>query len=551
MDATMGTKEKIAQIIASRTPLLVEIQSRRATLQKISQTLRKLEEQRQRMARDGSPLMKSSLSGLDLKALKARVDEEYQKLERPESRFRRKTLNIGVLGYARQGKSTFLRSVSKLGEDVIPTGSEGACTGARSLIIHDDDPRREGAAISFYTEREFLEEVLAPYYQILPLNGYRPYSIDEFEQSGLPDTLDVTAFDTGELSNGHQSLADMYRGGKQVLQGIYTELLTYYKHIRDYRHLLDRLVEKLPITQVRSYIAQQDSKGNPLYNYLAVKEAIIRKNFGNLDVQQVGMLHIPGLGGLRIADQQRFVRALEEDIDIVLFFNKPSPDGADIGGADLALYDLVRTTFEGLSLKESAFAVVNRRASKSDPLADNVKNCRRIQAQIDTLQIVQACYIVDCSSSEDTKKEVFVPILEYLKTHMTRYHNTQVSQLDRTYMLFWDERYEQLKKDVLAVVTSVTSVSPSVNFNAVEDEMYKDYFRTLWIDLASALEGLLKSLREQGSSTNNKFAQFFRQKIELCRSDTGIRSIEQIRNEGSAGREVRYAKIFSDEIRSE
>ena len=542
------TGEKIAQIIASRDPLLKEVRARRTALQRMSQVIRKLEDQRQRMDRDGSPFTKGSLNDLDLKSLKTRIDEEYQRLEKPESRFKRSTLNIGVLGYARQGKSTFLRSVSGLNEDVIPTGSEGACTGTRSLIIHDDNPSNEGATVHFYTEREFLEEVLAPYYEVLPLKNSRPYSLDEFAFSGLPDELDAGALNGNEPSGSHPALADMYKRGKEVLQGIYAELLTYYKHIGAYRQLFDRPVERLPVAQIRSYIAQQDLQGNPLYNYLAVKEAVIRKNFGNFNAQQVGLLDIPGLGGLRIADQQRFIRAIEKDIDIILFFNKPSAEGADIGNADLALYALVNTAFEGLSLHEGAFAVINHRQSLTDLQADNGKNCKRLQAQIDGLHMVQACYIVDCSKTRDTQEAVFLPILEYLKAHMVDYHGTQVSRLDNIYMRYWDKRYEQLRKDILAVIQRITPQAASDMFDLVEEKMFKDYFPPLWIDLASALEDLLRALRAQSQSTNNTFSQYFQERLILCRNDTGIEPLEKLKKQGDAGGGDRYVKLFSEEL---
>ncbi len=456
MGTSSGTKEKIAQIIASRNPLLKEIQARRKALHEVSQAIGMLEAQRERIVGDGSPLMKSKLNNINLKALRARIDEEYQKLEKPERRFQRNTLNIGVLGYSGQGKSTFLRSVSGLikddEKDVIPTGSGGACTGARSLIIHDHDPQHMGATITFYTEREFLEEVLAPYYEILHLRVPHPYCLDDFEQTAFPDDLDdITAYN-GTYVGGPHSLADMHKTGKQTLQGIYNQLLVYHQQVKEYRDLLHmRPLEKIAFSQARTYIAQEDANEKALYSYLAVKEAIIRKNFGNLDVQQIGLLDIPGLGGLRIADQQRLEQALKEDIDVVLFFNMPSPDRVDIGGADLALYDLVRNTFEGLSLKESAFAVINHKPS-SDPRADNKKNCGRLKKQIDDLQIVQKCYTVNCNNAQETKQEVLIPVLEYLETHMTQYLNTQVSHLDKTYMVFWDERYEQLKKDVAAAL---------------------------------------------------------------------------------------------------
>jgi ABC-type phosphate/phosphonate transport system ATPase subunit len=49
-------------------------------------------------------------------------------LEKLQARFSCDTLNIGVIGIMRQGKSTLLQSLTGLGNNVIPAQSGGACT---------------------------------------------------------------------------------------------------------------------------------------------------------------------------------------------------------------------------------------------------------------------------------------------------------------------------------------------------------------------------------------------------------------------------------------
>lgn len=51
-----------------------------------------------------------------------------------EERFSRKTINIAVIGGARQGKSKLLQTISGLSNEVIPAFDTSDCTGATSMI---------------------------------------------------------------------------------------------------------------------------------------------------------------------------------------------------------------------------------------------------------------------------------------------------------------------------------------------------------------------------------------------------------------------------------
>ena len=68
----------------------------------------------------------------------------------------------------RQGKSTFLQSLSGLTDDEIPACKGGACTAVRSKIYHHDGETR--ATVTLHSEDSFLKEVIAPYYKDLNLS---------------------------------------------------------------------------------------------------------------------------------------------------------------------------------------------------------------------------------------------------------------------------------------------------------------------------------------------------------------------------------------------
>ena len=100
-----------------------------------------------------------------------------------EARLARDTVNIGVSGQARVGKSTLLQSVSGLGDDQIPTGQALPVTAVRSRIFHTPDLRR--ATLRLHSFDTFVADVLAPYHAELDVAGL-PASPDEFRRWAYP-----------------------------------------------------------------------------------------------------------------------------------------------------------------------------------------------------------------------------------------------------------------------------------------------------------------------------------------------------------------------------
>ena len=86
-----------------------------------------------------------------------------------EARLARDTVNIGVSGQARVGKSTLLQSVSGLGDDQIPTGQALPVTAVRSRIFHAPDLRR--ATLRLHSFDTFVTDVVAPYHAELDIAG--------------------------------------------------------------------------------------------------------------------------------------------------------------------------------------------------------------------------------------------------------------------------------------------------------------------------------------------------------------------------------------------
>jgi energy-coupling factor transporter ATP-binding protein EcfA2 len=510
MTLVQSREEKIARILTGRAPFLKDIQEKRERLQQVADAIQKLEDQRRHLLKDGPPSMIDSLKSINLGALVGEIEQEIHELEKPQSRFSRTTLNIGVIGRTGQGKSTLLLSLSGLSPEVIPTGQSSYCTGARSLILHNNDERQGGATIHFYSEGEFLKDVLSPYYEKLEL-GTPPTSLRNFAHHPLPP-----------LGNTH-------KGGHTKLGEMHRYLQSYQTNIQTYQDCIGSPPLSIPTSDVRQYIAQDSPDGKKRYSYyLAVKEARITQKFGYQDIGKIALLDMPGLGDMRIADEKHLMQALGEHIDTVLFVIKPDADRGVFADVNFDLYDLAYTAFKGIPLKSCSFMVFNHRKS-FNPKDDNGKNCQLLKDEIESGSRgiagrrveVKECFIADCSNPEEAMEKVLGPILDGLTLHMVT--------LDQAYLSFWHERYMRLKERIVTEFARVSNLSGLETPQFNEDKMFEEDFDKTWKQLAGTLDTLLGKLREKSHKSNIIFETYFTDKIQECKNDPGLPTIEQIK----------------------
>ena len=187
MTPTAGTRAaKIAEIHAERARNAAAAGDIGAGLSQISAALEHLDQVRMDLltrVEDDAIDMLSALS-VPLRKLSERAAREQAALDRVLARLRRPTLNIGIVGRARQGKSKFLQSLTGLSTREIPDGSGQFCTGVPSTILHVPGTDTY-ADVFFHSEASFLGDVVGPYYARLGL-GPAPATLAEFKARSLP-----------------------------------------------------------------------------------------------------------------------------------------------------------------------------------------------------------------------------------------------------------------------------------------------------------------------------------------------------------------------------
>jgi hypothetical protein len=308
--------ERVDSILATRRGLLPAVQHmvdetarRKLDVKHILSLLAELKE----VEKDESALrrIESAIHGLDrlLTQLAAREDT----LDALRVRFGRETINIGVSGEARVGKSTTLQQFSGLTDTQIPTGKGLPVTAVRSEIYNSADERAE---VTFRDEPTFLAEYVQPLLEIVNSHLESPLSVNtlsDLRTAKLPETLgaNVDSVSTDSLSR----------------------LLDAQRSLNTYESLLTGSVEEVALGDLRSYVAYPTKddlnaeKGTgtpPNRSHLAVKSVKILCPFPRLEGLKIGLVDLPGLGEIAESVADLHLRGLEDGVDHIFSIMRPT-----------------------------------------------------------------------------------------------------------------------------------------------------------------------------------------------------------------------------------
>ncbi|NEO81291.1 dynamin family protein [Moorena sp. SIO4G3] len=502
---------RITEILDKRKPFIERLTSVEKHLKTLQSTLLELEKHRQKLIKlpDNAEIA-GNLQQINFPGLLKRLEFQTNKLAQLHTRFDRGTLNIGVVGLMGQGKSTLLKSLSGLSDDEIPAREGGACTAVRSTVYHQNQPTY--ARVTFHDEDSFLKEVIGSYYEELRL-APKPKSLDEFA-SQLP-----------ELPSDAATKKAMY-------QRLRNE---YYAHFNQYRHLLEanspRVLDRVPKEEIRNYVVHQQ-EANSDFAVLAVREVEIFCPFSRSEVEKIALVDIPGLGDLRVGDENLMLQTLGERVDVVLFVRRPDSVRYGWEARDTKLYDTAHKALN--DLPERSFMVLNKMSSADQ---DNSKGCETLKRTIRENHIeVVNCVMADCSNPGKAN-QVLELILDYLVNN--------IEDLDSKYAKAYQDHIDILHRDL---DTDLQKASKALAGFGDEDQLFVERFKEFKEELSDSLEKFLKKLRKNRETVDPYFKAKVDTVMKACQSDSGIPALEEIERQrtdrfGGSYRSTYYGSI--------
>ena len=465
-------QERIASIIKQRKPLAAKISSVRESLMQAATKFDRFRTLSLETA-SGSEELSTMFGGL-LRAMEnsdgiiSECNSLSGDLSKIQTRLSRDTLNIAVIGRARQGKSRLLQTITGLSTEEIPDGNLAFCTGVRSDIINEPSASEAYAQVSFLSEKRFISDNIAPYFQELQRykpDLFTPVTILEFSSMTLPspESFQASPEDSTQMKLHLVHLHDLQN------------------HLPQYQDFLGRSPMTIKRDEIREYVAQDNEKGERVYfKHMAVDKVEIFCKFPNVDVGALRLIDLPGLGDTRIGDVERVVSALSDQVDLVFFLSKPSNAGAGWQDNEVHLYSQARRALgEKLPIERWSFWVFNH---DSRPGAENMPQCEALRASMSNAQIgVADTVIADCTNPDEVSSLLIDTALDFLEKH--------IEANDREYAGNIQAMIDAVTGKMTGLLQGLQKYVREDSNNLGDSRRFDILFRKLWKDLRIGLNG--------------------------------------------------------------
>ena len=444
---------------------------------------------------------KDSLAAFSTGEIRKDIADAVSLLRIVENRFGRGTINIGISGRARVGKSTLLQTISGLKDEQIPTGAGVPVTAVRSRIFNSIHKR---ATLTLHTFETFREDVLKPYH--LELNLEVPLTIEEFRNREYPASAQELADKEAQTKSTSETLL-------RRLREIQCALISYEKNLRGGERVID-------LSELRKYIAyptneQEKSLGDNCPRcYLAVRDVRIECPFPRTQVDNLGIIDLPGLGELVAGAEEHHLKGLQNEVDFVILVKRAVEGLAFWDKHDGNAADLLDRARGVNAPKDFVHIMINCGENTDISLLNALRDSigRALRARYPVLE-------ADALNPENVCGKVIVPVLHHLSERLP---DMDQQVLDETKGLFNNvvTRIECMLKD------AVEALPKSGGAGNVRQEVDRRAGR-MHEEVSSSLNELVKELQKL-SKTETEDKEFkdavkvtFREIEEWCKNGFG------------------------------
>jgi len=394
-------------------------------------------------------------------------------------------VNIGVSGRARVGKSTLLQSISGLTDDQIPTGSGIPVTAVRSRIFHSETHQR--AVLTMHSFESFRELVLKPFHDALEIAGL-PATVDEFARFTYPATeREINA----QVRERLDSVAML------------NSLKTMQRSLASYRDDLTGGEKTVSLQELRPFVAyptnEQANNGNCARRYLAVRDARIECSFPRVQVEQLGIIDLPGLGEVAATAESHHLAGLKNEVDVVLLVKRAQEGMAYWGKEDSSTIDLLDIARGAIKQRRDFVLVVLNRTNPSSAsatqatLAVNLRDHirRTVNENVDGkhLRVIEGDAVEQASVSD----EIVIPVLTHLADRLP-VMDDEIFESTRATQIGLVSRLRNMLRDVQDALRAGGSGTED------SSERLEELIKELQQNLASSLGTIVEDLKKRARS---------------------------------------------------
>ncbi|MGW2821923.1 hypothetical protein ACWC24_13060 [Streptomyces sp. NPDC001443] len=386
-----------------------------------------------------------------------------------EARVNRDTVNIGVVGRTKAGKSTVLRAASGLDGTVLPSHQDNPTTASRSWIHHQRG--KAEARVTLRTWDEFADQYLAPLHSAAQLSGRPPRDAASFRAYPYPEA-DGKGAVTDERSAEALPYLKKLLQAQQALDEYLPLLEQSSRRGGEHRQLV------VPLEQLRPYVSYpggRDDDGMPRL-YHAVRDVHIHCDFPHLDTAAMVLVDLPGAGEAGLDVQRHFLHDLTHEVDFLLHVKRGAPDKAFFAQEDFADLHLAQLACGDVPLADFTMVVVNADETLTPESARNLLDKARDAARNYQVRTVECPLGRSTGTADAAVRERLLPVV---LGHLA----DRLAEMDRAVFDGLRRRMSEVTRDVVGFAREVAAASEQWQLG-VPDE-------------TDRLQNLVKRLRNQ------------------------------------------------------
>lgn len=419
------------------------------------------------------------------------IEDQLRRLDLLEKRFSRRTIRLAFIGRERQGKSTFLQTISGLRSDKIIPAYEGtSCTGAVSVIHNIDGPFC--AKITIYSVKEFLDIVISKLQYFFKDHSFSINTLDDLKDLTLPqratkDNEEYIKFKEAYITRLPSYIQTLIEHGGKTLDE--TDENKIVQFVAQYEKF------SAPPTDDLSYdkIKVENDKNVYIryyYKYVIVKSVDIYNRFESTDTRLIELVDTIGLGDAsnKTAIEESMYEVLNEDCDVAVDLFKPhNSDSFNDQQVDI---------LKGIKSKTKKpykwiVYIINKVMSGNDVnfnIVDDMLDAynRNYSDAPEEDKPAAWAKIIDGSCFDDVKDNLISPVLDLIIENLP--------ELDRNLMDDAQEKGKELYQNVYDLCEDIENVISGVASKAIGEG---DLFDTKMEELMEVLSKKLNHLEKQ------------------------------------------------------
>lgn len=410
-------------------------------------------------------------------------------LEKLKQRFQREALRIAFIGYERQGKSTFLQSMTGLPNEVIPAYNGTSCTGAVSIIHNTDSEFR--VDIEFCSVAEFIDNLKSKLKGLFPNKSFIINNIDDIRHIDISDyqgddALEVKKMIGNNVINHLDDYKD-YLGSNKLNIYKEDEVMEFVAQYREF--------EAIPVGENSAdfdkRVISKDADGNPLevvyrkryYKYLAVKSVNIYCPFLYQDCGKIEFVDTIGLGASINPEgiEREMFRVLRDDCDGAIDVFCPAPTG---GALNKFQKDIFKKINEQLKARNPRMWMAYAINGIPSGHSSNIQNIPDILKELGDMgeSLPFGLYKeVNAKDRDDVNNNLLVPLLELITANLDSLDDAMVATVETSCKEAYSECLSLIK-----AANAVTSASAGYNADTLslfDEKLFKELLKSFGYEM--------------------------------------------------------------------